>query len=218
MCLRFRLASTLIGSSLPIPANVSATTPVVEIPDGATECCNGDIIVQPEDLGRYHRPPQDTPAHAKVMGTRNSSESPFGALERRGGFDSKSCQAFGLVPRSLAAVLAAAAHNIQLTMNRELNSPLPVRKKPRAKQPKICNKTHTEPATCSEPAAAGPHPPAGPQDAHTPANSPDSDPRTAASTSNSPDSDLRTAASTSNSPDSDPRPVFSTQTPPRAPP
>ena len=55
-------------------------------------------------------------------------------MKDRGGFDAKSCRKFGLVPHTLAAILASAVHNIQITMNREM-----------AKHPSIGPQTHQIP-------------------------------------------------------------------------
>ena len=60
-------------------------------------------------------------------------------MRDRGGFDAKSCRRFGLVPHALAAVLASAVHNIQITMNREMANNRPPRRKhakPRKQQAK----------------------------------------------------------------------------------
>ena len=135
-------AGKLIGKDLPTPKNVDPDALVAPIPDGATKCCEGAAILEPEELGRYHRPPQGTPAHQTVNAFRNASESPYGTMKDRGGFDAKSCRRFGLVPHALASVLAAAVHNIQLTMNREMADNRPPRRR-RAKSRKKQTKTST---------------------------------------------------------------------------
>ena len=132
-------AGKLIGKGLPKPKNVDPDALVAPIPDGATKCCEGAAILEPEELGRYHRTPQGTPAHQIINAFRNAAESPYGTMRDRGGFDAKSCRRFGLVPHALAAVLASAVHNIQITMNREMANNRPPRRKhakPRKQQAK----------------------------------------------------------------------------------
>ena len=186
-------AGKLIGEGLPKPKHVSPEALVVPIPDGATKCCAGAAILEPEELGRYHRPPQGTPAHQIVNAYRNASESPYGTMKDRGGFDAKSCRRFGLVPHALAAILASAVHNIQITMNREMaNNRPPRRRHTNSRRKQTKSLTRRGPAS------------------HYSNTAIDSTPDQERSGSNS--------APPPRDADSDCQPFFTTETPPRAPP
>ena len=115
---------------------------LVSIPKGATKCCNGPCVATPEQLAQFQVPPYGTIAHQDLMAYRNPVEGANGGVKNRHGLQHDTCRAIGLVPHALAAAIAAAVRNLQLTLGDEL-----IRRREHRRQKikrKARNKTQSE--------------------------------------------------------------------------
>ena len=105
---------------IPNRSESAVFVPDEDIPQGATRCCNGNVVATPEQLAKIQTPPFGTIAHEMLMGNRNPVEGTNGVVKNRHGLQHNTCRAPGLIPHALAAAVTAAVRNLQLTLDDEL--------------------------------------------------------------------------------------------------
>ena len=92
----------------------------VIVPKNAEQCCNGDVTVPAEKLGKFQVPPYGSQAHKDIMVARNTVEGGFGNVKDEGGFDPRLCRTRHTITHSLAAIYAQVARNLKMTLNDEI--------------------------------------------------------------------------------------------------
>lgn len=82
---------------------------------GATTCCSGYANADCSILSNSQSVPFGTPAYQASHGRRQRIESINSSVRSRNNFKTGWCRTFGLVPNTIASILAAVWRNIEIT-------------------------------------------------------------------------------------------------------
>ena len=100
----------------------------VIVPAKAKQCCNGDVTVPAEKLGKFQIPAFGSKAHSKIKGARNPAEGKFGNVKDEGGFDPKLCRTRHTVTHGLASLYVQVVRNLRMTLDDEIEAARAARK------------------------------------------------------------------------------------------
>ena len=165
-------AGKLYNSTLAGSPKRRGSAQFTAVPKGATRCCNGTFIAKPYQLANFQTPTFGTAAHNQVVAYRNPSEGINGVLRNRGGLDHRACRAKGDEAHSLAALLPVVVHNLQITLNIELERR---RQRERRREQLAKRRADQDPHDGRPAANTGSQPPTGPTTSPAPDTEPDPD-------------------------------------------
>ena len=102
-----------VGSGTATAASGSYSKPLRSVPP-AGECCGGQVNAAPIEVDQFQKLPYGTQIWVKAYkAPRAVVEGVFSAMKTKGGLSKGTCQALGLAANTVAATLAAVAHNIR---------------------------------------------------------------------------------------------------------
>ena len=102
-----------ISSQPATAASGSYDTPLVSAPSDG-KCCEGQVNAHGPEVDHFQKVPYHTKVWHKVYGkNRAVVEGVFGDLKKKGGLSRGFCQALGLAANTIAATVAAVAHNVR---------------------------------------------------------------------------------------------------------